>query len=79
MNFCIISIYYWFEGWMYLYMLNATNSQSGFKLSHVTLTNPGSYKKNRYYGYCMIETSVRHSFYMHFYVSRAHCDNYREI
>jgi hypothetical protein len=84
MNICIISIYFGFEVCMYLYMLNEiqtpTDSLWDFKTSHVTLTNPGSYNI-RYCGYCMIETSVSHSFDMNSYfnVSRENCDNYCEI
>jgi hypothetical protein len=55
-----------------------TEPSSSFKTSHVTWTNPGSYK-NRFDGYCMIKISLCHSFDMFFNVYRVHCDNYCEI
>jgi hypothetical protein len=39
-----------------------------------------SYRNDKIYcGYCMIETSLNHSYDMFFNVSRVHCDNYCEI
>jgi hypothetical protein len=85
-HFGINSIYSGFEAKIYLiiynFMLNEiltpTESRNSFKTSHVTYTIPESYN-NIYCGYCMIETSLSHTFDMFFKVFRVHCDNHCEI